>query len=170
MAEGAEKAESQREEREGCSSGRDRNAQNNTETGEPSASSEWEDAHSAVARKQAHDQQLQKAKDALRQQMGMRKDLNRSEMIQRDYHSDFLSKVGSKEVVSVANGERPGFFCSVSGHTAADSLSYLDHINGRKRALFSLSVCGNGSAYDESALRVVWLGAQSNGRWACQCA
>lgn len=96
------------------------------------------DAHAALVRKQTHDQQLQRTKDALRSRMGMRKELNRDEMIQRDYERDFLSKVGTKEVVSVANGERPGFHCSVSGHTAADSLSYLDHINGRKRALLGL--------------------------------
>jgi U4/U6.U5 tri-snRNP component SNU23 len=48
---------------------------------------------------------------------------------------DLTSRVGKYQVVSDAapNAQQPGFYCEPCDCLLKDSVSYLDHINGKKR-------------------------------------
>lgn len=45
------------------------------------------------------------------------------------------ARIGQKQIVNPDTGEGMGFYCKESGKILRDSQSYLDHINGKKRAL-----------------------------------
>lgn len=47
---------------------------------------------------------------------------------------DLKARIGQKQLVNPDTGEGMGFYCKESGKILRDSLSYLDHINGKKRA------------------------------------
>ena len=65
----------------------------------------------------------------------VRKPLSVEGRIERDYVADLRARVGTKQLVNPDTQEGAGFFCKESGKLVRDSISYLDHINGKKRAL-----------------------------------
>jgi hypothetical protein len=72
----------------------------------------------------------------------VRKPLNREDIIARDFHAELKARVGTKTLVSPDNPNAAGFFCKETGKTLRDSISYLDHINGKRRAwLLPKPVC-----------------------------
>ena len=64
----------------------------------------------------------------------VRKPLSVEGRIERDYVSELRARVGTKQLVNPDTQEGAGFFCKESGKMVRDSISYLDHINGKKRA------------------------------------
>lgn len=64
----------------------------------------------------------------------VRKPLNQTDMIARDYNLELKSRVGTRTLVNPDNPNAAGFYCKETGKTLRDSISYLDHINGKKRA------------------------------------
>jgi U4/U6.U5 tri-snRNP component SNU23 len=76
----------------------------------------------------------------------VRKPLNREDMISRDYNAELKARVGTKTLVSPDNPNAAGFFCKETGKTLRDSISYLDHINGKKRACPFMEPCDTPSA------------------------
>lgn len=84
--------------------------------------------------------QEEEAEDAKRAKVSsnlgivVRKPLNREDIISRDYNAELKARVGTKTLVSPDNPTAAGFFCKETGKTLRDSISYLDHINGKKRA------------------------------------
>jgi U4/U6.U5 tri-snRNP component SNU23 len=95
----------------------------------------------------------------------VRKPLSVTDRIERDYAADLRSRIGTKTLVNPDTQEGAGFLCKESGKMMRDSISYLDHINGKRRAC---------SAHALQLLRADASAppraAQSNGRWACRCA
>jgi len=63
----------------------------------------------------------------------VRKPLNQTDMIARDYNLELKSRVGTRTLVNPDNPNAAGFYCKETGKTLRDSISYLDHINGKKR-------------------------------------
>lgn len=56
----------------------------------------------------------------------------------REAAVDLDSRVGKVEIIKPNTTEHdkgPGFFCEVCGSLHKDSVSYLDHINGKKRKM-----------------------------------
>ena len=70
-----------------------------------------------------------------RAELVVRRELSAAEAIQRDYRRDILARVGTKTLVKLDDAAKGagGFKCEESGVTLRDSLSYLDHINGKKQ-------------------------------------
>lgn len=64
----------------------------------------------------------------------VRKPLNQQDMISRDYNLELKARVGTRTLVSPDNPQAAGFYCKETGKTLRDSISYLDHINGKRRA------------------------------------
>ena len=64
----------------------------------------------------------------------VRKPLSVEGRIERDYVADLRARVGTKQLVNPDTQEGAGFLCKESGKLGRDSISYLDHINGKKRA------------------------------------
>ena len=62
-----------------------------------------------------------------------RKVLSLGSIIQRDYKKELESRVGTKTLVNLDTGEGLGFMCKETGVVLRDSMSYLDHINGKKQ-------------------------------------
>lgn len=62
-----------------------------------------------------------------------RQTLSLGTIIQRDYKADLEARVGTKQIVNPETGEGMGFICKESGKVLRDSMSYLDHINGKKQ-------------------------------------
>ena len=59
--------------------------------------------------------------------------LTRENMIKRDFKKDLESKVGTVTLVNPNTGEGSGFRCKETGVILHDLLSYLDHINSKKK-------------------------------------
>ena len=59
--------------------------------------------------------------------------VQRANLKSRDYQIDLASKLNKSQVVSVAMplSQQAGYYCSVCDCVLRDSLSYLDHINGK---------------------------------------
>lgn len=59
--------------------------------------------------------------------------VQRANLKARDYQIDLASKLNKTQVVSVAMplSQQAGYYCSVCDCVLRDSLSYLDHINGK---------------------------------------
>ena len=93
----------------------------------------------------------------------VRKPLSVEGRIERDYVADLRARVGTKQLVNPDTQEGAGFFCKESGKLVRDSISYLDHINGKKRASPSLP-------RKAGLARAETLAAQRCARWACLCA
>jgi U4/U6.U5 tri-snRNP component SNU23 len=94
-------------------------------------------AHSLVLCCVAQEEAAEDAKRAkVSSNLGIvvRKPLNREDMISRDYNAELKARVGTKTLVSPDNPNAAGFLCKETGKTLRDSISYLDHINGKKRA------------------------------------
>lgn len=64
----------------------------------------------------------------------------------RDYRPDLDSRLGKTVMVAGARDAASGYHCKVCDCVLKDSKTYLDHINGRKRA-FGCGVGGGGVAY-----------------------
>ena len=64
----------------------------------------------------------------------VRKPLSVEGRIERDYSAELRARVGTKQLVNPDTQEGAGFLCKESGKLMRDSISYLDHINGKKRA------------------------------------
>ena len=62
-----------------------------------------------------------------------RKNLSVGSIIQRDYKKELEARVGTKTIVNLDTGEGLGFKCKETGVILRDSMSYLDHINGKKQ-------------------------------------
>jgi hypothetical protein len=90
----------------------------------------------------------------------VRKPLNREDIISRDFNAELKARVGTKTLVSPDNPNAAGFFCKETGKTLRDSISYLDHINGKRRAWLLPHLLPVSLLHAPPALR-----AQSNGRW-----
>ena len=103
----------------------------------------------------------------------VRKPLTVADRIERDYAADLRARVGTRTLVNPDTQEGAGFFCKESGKLLRDSISYLDHINGKKRALLRATRCtcvpkelcaGARHVFSDCRTR-----AQSNALWACRC-
>jgi U4/U6.U5 tri-snRNP component SNU23 len=64
----------------------------------------------------------------------VRKPLSVESRIERDYAAEIRARVGTKSLVNPDTQEGAGFLCKESGKMMRDSISYLDHINGKRRA------------------------------------
>ena len=64
----------------------------------------------------------------------VRKALNQQDMIARDFNAELRAKVGTKTLINPDDPGAAGFYCKETGKTLRDSISYLDHINGKRRA------------------------------------
>ena len=71
----------------------------------------------------------------------VRKPLSVEGRIERDYSAELRARVGTKQLVNPDTQEGAGFLCKESGKLMRDSISYLDHINGKKRACPSVRMC-----------------------------
>lgn len=58
----------------------------------------------------------------------------------RDLHIDLESRVGKYTVITNTTplAQRGGYYCDICECLLKDSISYLDHINGKKRMLSSI--------------------------------
>jgi len=89
-------------------------------------------AEKAKERAQAEEDELNNRRDKHRE-LVVRAPLAREATIQRDYKAELVAKIGTKQIVNLETGEGSGFVCAESGKVLRDSLSYLDHINGKKQ-------------------------------------
>ena len=71
----------------------------------------------------------------------VRKALNQQDMISRDFNAELRAKVGTKTLINPEDPGAAGFYCKETGKTLRDSISYLDHINGKRRACARLRCC-----------------------------
>lgn len=65
--------------------------------------------------------------------VAVRKPLNQADIIARDFHGEMRARVGTKALVNPDSKEGAGFVCPQTGRLLRDSISYLDHINGKRQ-------------------------------------
>ena len=94
----------------------------------------------------------------------VRKPLNREDIISRDFNAELKARVGTKTLVSPDNPNAAGFFCKETGKTLRDSISYLDHINGKRRAC-RCALCGAPPCHSLTHASSPTPPVQSNVRW-----
>ena len=87
-----------------------------------------------LAAQEAASEEAKRAKVAENMGIVVRKPLNQQDMIARDFNAELRSRVGTRTLVSPDNLQAAGFYCKETGKTLRDSISYLDHINGKRRA------------------------------------
>jgi hypothetical protein len=86
-------------------------------------------------RQEEEEESAKRAKLSANMGIVVRKALTVGDRIERDYAADLRARVGTKTLVNADTQEGAGFLCKESGKVMRDSISYLDHINGKKRAL-----------------------------------
>ena len=84
-------------------------------------------------RKEEEEEDAKRAKVSANLGIVVRQPLSQGAIIQRDYDADLRARIGQKQIVNAETGEGMGFVCKESGKVLRDSMSYLDHINGKKQ-------------------------------------
>ncbi len=91
-------------------------------------------AHPYLCSQEEAAEEAKRAKVAGNLGIVVRKPLNQQDMIARDYNAELKSRVGTRTLINPDDPGAAGFYCKETGKTLRDSISYLDHINGKRRA------------------------------------
>jgi U4/U6.U5 tri-snRNP component SNU23 len=116
-------------------------------------------ASCAVAQDEAADE-AKRAKISANLGIVVRKPLSVADRIERDYSADLRARVGTKTLVNADTQEGAGFLCKESGKVMRDSISYLDHINGKKQ----MRALGMSMRVERSSLEEVQARFEENKR------